>query len=358
MDISLMTVQKTPIWHPDSFLRKKPLLEKRLFIIKTIRSFFDDKGFWEVETPALQISPGMEPHIMAFQTAYEPNHIDDPKVNYYLHTSPEFAMKKLLVSGMEKIYQLAHTYRNGERSSKHHPEFTMLEWYRTGADYHALMEDCHQLILKIAQGLSIHSVHYDGQSCALDQGIEILSVSEAFLHYADIDLTLSLGDGMTVQRDILAAQALEKGMRVSAEHSWEDIFFMILLEKIEPRLGCERPTILSDYPASMAALSRRKSTDPRYAERFELYICGLELANAFSELTDPVEQEARFKADMDLKEKLYGVRYPIDPEFLDALKQGMPESAGIAMGVDRLVMLFAETTEIEDVLYVPLASHS
>lgn len=358
MDAELMTHQKTPVWHPDSFLRKRPFLEKRLFVMKAIRSFFDEQGFWEVETPALQISPGMEPHIMAFKTAYEPNHIDDPKIDYYLHTSPEFAMKKLLVSGMEKIYQLAHTYRNGERSSKHHPEFTMLEWYRAGADYHVLMEDCHQLLLKIAKGLTVHSVTYGNVTCALDQGIEILTVAESFMRYADIDLTLSLGDGVMVDREILAKQAIEKGMRVSADHSWEDIFFMVLLEKIEPYLGSGRPTILCDYPASMAALSRRQKTDARYAERFELYVCGLELANAFSELTDPAEQEARFKADMDLKEKLYGVRYPIDQEFLEALRYGMPESAGIAMGVDRLVILFAGATEIEDVLYVSLAIDS
>jgi lysyl-tRNA synthetase class 2 len=333
-------------WHPQHFQFKKENLEKRVQIIKGIRRFFDSKRFIEVETPALQVSPGLEPHLKAFKTCYEGWEASDSQ-DYYLHTSPEFAMKKLLTAGMHKIYQIASVFRNGERSKTHHPEFKMLEWYRAGEDYVAIMEDVEGLIVSLADVFEIDEIAYQSHVCNLRKGFERISVCEAFQKYAEIDLEDCLGD-----REALARQATDKWVRISDDDRWDDIFFKIFLEKIEPFLGVKNPCILYDYPISMAALSKMKLSDSRFAERFEVYICGLELANAFTELTDPIEQKRRFEKDMDLKERLYGERYPIDADFIKALEFGMPESAGIALGVDRLVMLFTGAEKIEDVLFL------
>lgn len=335
-------------WHPQQFQFKKDNLVKRVQIIKGIRRFFDSKRFIEVETPALQISPGLEPHLKAFKTCYEGWEGSDSQ-DYYLHTSPEFAMKKLLTAGMQKIYQIAPVFRNGERSETHHPEFKMLEWYRAGEEYTAIMEDVEGLIVSLADVFEIEEIAYKGHVCHLREGFDRITVCEAFQKYAGIDLEDCLGD-----REALARQAIDKWVRISDDDHWDDLFFKIFLEKIEPFLGVEKPCVLYDYPISMAALSKMKEADSRFAERFEIYICGIELANAFTELTDPVEQKKRFEKDMDLKEKLYGERYPIDQDFIKALEFGMPESAGIALGVDRLVMLFTGAEKIEDVLFLPV----
>ena len=334
-------------WLPHKFEDKKPYLLGRMQVIKTIRQHFDAQDFWEVETPILQTSPVMDTHIHAFDTALK--NIDlTHKDTLYLHTSPEFAMKKLMTAGLEKQYQIAHVFRNGEGSPLHSAEFTLLEWYRTHTDYTAMMEDCEALLRAVA--IALNTTHYRHKDHACDPfaGWQRLSVREAFLHYADIEIDDCLEDVAE-----FAKRITEQGIRVAEDDRWDDLFFRVMAEKIEPFLGMDVPCILYDYPASMASLSRRKPADTRYAERFELYVCGIELANAFSELTDPTEQRTRFEEEMDLKDKLYGERYPIDEDFMDALDHGLPESSGIALGVDRLAMLANGAEDISQVLWMP-----
>lgn len=345
-----------PSWHPERFAKRKPFLDVRQKVISSLRLVFKEEDFVEVETPALQISPGNETHLHAFRTEWRDIAGGSPLQTLYLHTSPEFAMKKLLVAGVPRLFQLAHAYRNGERSSRHHPEFTMLEWYRAGATTENIMKDCIKLVqaASMAAGRKIFSAN--GMTCDPFLVWDLLSVPDAFQRYAGIDLLATTPDPYAPNFILLAEQARAKGFRVVDGDSWDDIFFRIMGETIEPHLGKDRPVFLCDYPVSMAALARPKPEDPRLAERFELYLCGYELANAFGELTNPDEQERRFRADMDLKEKLYGERYPVDADFIAALRYGMPDSAGIALGVDRLVMLCAGTEDIDDVLWMPVAS--
>lgn len=338
-------------WHPERFSRKRPLLERRAALIRSVRSFFENREFLEVETPALQVSPGMEPHIQAFRT--ELLTADrQARSTRYLHTSPEFAMKKLLVAGMPRIYQMAHVFRNAEGSRLHAPEFTMLEWYRAGAGYRAIMEDCVNLLQEVARALSLECYRYDGRSADPFAPWEIISVCAAFETYAGFSLEPFLPESPETVRS-LAARVRALGLHTSPDDRWDDLFFRVFLEKIEPRLGMGRPTILYDYPASMAALARACPQDPRFAERFELYVCGVELANAFGELTDPAIQRARFEADMALKARLYGESWPIDGDFIAALEQGMPDSSGIALGIDRLALLATGAACVEEVLWCP-----
>ncbi len=313
------------------------------------RSFFMGRDFLEVETPVLQVSPGLEPHLMAFATELVAADQQSSRP-FYLHTSPEFAMKKLLAAGLPRIFQLAHVFRNGERASTHSPEFTMLEWYRTGA-YEAIIADTGALVRDLAAVAGKAVVSWRGIDCDLSVEPEIVTVQQAFAKFADgIDLLATVGD-----MPALIAQARRIGVRVGEGDRWDDLVLRILAERIEPRLGAGRPSFLSEYPVEMAALARVKSGNPMVAERVELYIAGVEIANGFGELTDAAEQRRRFIADMDLKEQLYGQRYPIDEEFLAALEHGMPDSAGMAVGFDRLVMLLAGAEQIDDVLWVPIA---
>lgn len=336
--------------------KKRAFLEQRDLALRALRSYFYTEDFNEVQTPALQISPGLEPHLQAFAT-----NLIDPvggrHLKLYLHTSPEFAMKKLLVGGMERIFQLAQVYRNRERSHTHHPEFCMLEWYRAGASYTEIMKDCENLLGACARAVKATRLTWKGETADPFQPFERLNVQDAFVKYAKIDLLATIDNPLHPSPTKLKEECQRLGIHTASDDSWEDLFFRVSLEKIEPHLGFGRPTILYDYPISLAALSRPKPGAEHLAERFELYVCGLELANAFGELTDPEVQRRRFEADMDKKEKLYGERYPIDEDFLAALKEGMPESAGIALGVDRLVMLLTGAEQIEDVLWVPVISY-
>jgi lysyl-tRNA synthetase class 2 len=347
-----MTMSAKPWWHPEAFERRRPALALRASVLAALRAFFAGQGFVEVETPCLQLSPGMEPHLMALATELtEPS---GRTQRLYLHTSPEFAMKKLLVAGAERIFQVARVWRDGERAPLHHPEFTLLEWYRAHASYETLMQDCEGLLRATASAAGIVELRHGPRRCNPKASAERLAVTEAFARYGGIDLLATAPDPRAPDASRLAEEARRAGLRVGERESWEDLFHRILLERIEPHLGEGAPTILYEYPLSQAALSRPSPRDPRVAERFELYACGLELANAFGELTDAAEQRRRFEADQALKERLYGVRYPIDEDFLAALEAGMPESAGIALGLDRLVMLLAGTERIEDVLWAPV----
>lgn len=336
------------------FSKKLPFLRQRGAIIRSIRAYFEGLGFDEVQTPALQVSPGMEPHLVAFET-----NLVDPVgrvgTKRYLHTSPEFAMKKLLASGLQKIFQISLVYRNQERSHTHHPEFSMLEWYRADEPYTELMNDCVELLRSCKFAASGKGpLTWKGVTCDPFLDFEKLSVQEAFLRYAEIDILSTIDNHQAPSPKALHEECKRLGVNTAPDDTWEDLFFRIFLEKIESRLGVGRPTFLYDYPISMAALSRPKAGAPHLAERFELYVCGLELANAFGELTDSAEQRKRFEADMDKKMKLYGIRYPIDEDFLSAVGE-LPECSGIALGVDRLVMLITGVDQIEDVLWVPVS---
>ena len=341
-----------PWWRPDRHARRRPNLLARAAILAAIRRFFAGRGFVEVETPALQVSPGLEPHLAAFETALAEPFRDGPVTPVYLHTSPEFAMKKLLAAGEEKIFQIARCYRNEERSPTHHPEFTMLEWYRAGASHTELWTDCEGLLAAAAEAAGAERLTRAGNSA--DPGAEWtrMSVCDAFALHAGIDLAATMDDPSDPA--LLAAAARAIGVWTGPKDSWEDVFFRIFLARVEPALGIGAPAILYDYPASMAALARL-GPDPRFAERFELFVCGLELANGYGELTDPAEQRARFEADRALRRRLRGAAYPVDEDFLAALESGLPDCAGIALGVDRLVMLAVGAERIEDVLWAPVA---
>lgn len=332
-------------WLPHNFESKRVYLEQRMEIVKSIRDFFDAQSFWEVETPVLQVMPGADVHIHGFKTQLLGVDLA-PKADMFLQTSPEFDMKKLMVAGVEQLYQICKVFRNAEGTSLHSPEFTMVEWYRTGEDYVAMMNDCQMLLRYLAMRMGVEEISYKGYVCDPVADFERLSVVEAFARYADIDLVLYLDD-----RDGFAEVIAARGIRVAADDRWDDLFFRVMADCIEPHLGMGAPTILCDYPAAMACLSKRRGDDPRFAERFELYICGVELANAFSELTDTKEQRTRFEADMLEKQALYGEAYPLDEEFLAALEHGLPECSGIALGVDRLVMLLCGAEDIEQVLW-------
>ncbi len=328
-------------------------------MIAATRRFFVERDFVEVETPALQISPGMEVHLKAFATELvEP--LGGGARRLYLHTSPEFAMKKLLAAGERRLFQLARVYRNAERGATHHPEFTLLEWYRAGADWTALMDDCEGLLraalAAAPAALSGGALHWQGRMCDPRSGFERISVAEAFQRHAGIDLLATAPDPLRPEPERLAAEARGIGIATGASDAWEDIFFRIFLARIEPHLGVGRPTIVHSYPASMAALARISAGDPRVCDRFELFVAGLELANAFGELTDAAEQRRRFEADMARKHALYGERFPIDEDFIAAVGRLPPDTAGIALGFDRLVMLATGAAHLDEVLWAPVVS--
>lgn len=335
-------------WMAHHFSKRRAVLEQRSDIIHALRCFFKELDFTEVQTPVLQACPVMDAHIHGFKTQIlGVDRLDSRSL--YLQTSPEFDMKKLLVAGMERIYQICPVFRNAEASPRHVSEFTMLEWYRAGADYRDIMDDCINLLRYVAAAADINTFCFKDSRCDPFAQWKKISVSEAFVQYADIELDRCIGD-----LAYFKAQAQNIGVRLVQSDQWDDIFHAIMADKIESFLGVGAPTILYDYPVSMAGLSRVKDGNPRYAERFELYVCGMELANAFSELTDAAEQRRRFAAEMDAKDRLYGERYPADDAFFAALDYGMPESGGIALGVDRLVMLITGADDIEDVLWAPV----
>ena len=341
-------------WRPEVFAQRRPALEMRARALGAVRAYFAARDFTEVETPCLQVSPGMEPHIMALATELS-GPFGQGRRRLYLHTSPEFAMKKLLVAGIPRLFQIARVWRDGERSPIHHPEFTLLEWYRAPASYEDLMADCAGLLEAAASAAGVAEVGRRGRRCNPFAAARRLTVAEAFASFCGIDLLATAPDPWAPDAARLAAEARRIGVHVGERDSWEDVFHRLMLERVEPHLGEGAPAILCEYPLSLAALSRPSPRDPRVAERFELYVCGLELANAFGELTDAAEQRRRFEADQALKEGLYGVRYPVDEDFLAALEAGMPESAGAALGLDRLVMLLAGAETIEEVLWAPVA---
>jgi elongation factor P--(R)-beta-lysine ligase len=340
-------------WRPDRFAARRRRLDQRGRILGAVRSFFATHGYVEVDTPALQVSPGLEPHLRAFKTELHDPHTGRA-AERYLHTSPEFAMKKLLVAGVPRIWQLAHVFRDGERSATHHPEFAMLEWYRAGASYRDLMDECEALVHACQDAAGAETFHWRGRTADARRPWQRLGVADAFREHCGLDLLATAPDPLAPDVERLTAAARHLGIAPHPGDDWEALYFRIFLDRIEPVLGLGAPTILYDYPLSMAALSRRSPSDPRLAERFEVYICGLELANAFGELTDAAEQRRRFLADQTKKQALYGETYPSDEDFLAALDHDLPTCAGIALGFDRLVMLLTGAEDIEDVLWAPV----
>ena len=337
-------LRPAPPWRPDRFDARKPFLLARGRILNAVRQWFQAEGFLEVDTPALQVSPGMEPTLKPFETTLE--EIDGEARLMGLHTSPEFAMKKLLAAGAGPIFQIAHVFRNGERSATHHPEFSMLEWYRPGAGWRAIADDTCTLI-QVAANAAHPLTPLPG--FAPDGPVEHLSVKAAF--------ETAMGfDPMPIQDDIAAIRTATEtaGIRTSPDDSWDDIFFRGLLNRIELGLAAAAPVVLHSYPARMAALAQLDAADPLVAERFEVFAGGMELANGFGELTDAAEQRARFEKDQADIRAAGGDR-AIDEDFLDALAHGLPESAGAAMGFDRLVMLATGASHINDVLWLPVA---
>lgn len=347
-----MSAQETsPWWSPERHRDRRPFLMARGAVTRAVRRWFEDQGFTETEVSALQVSPGNEAHLHAFAT--QALTIDGQSRTLYLHTSPEFAAKKLLAAGETQIFELARVWRNCERGPLHSPEFTMLEWYRAAAPYEALMADCAALLALAAEAAGTRVMAFRGGDANPFAEPERLTVAEAFARYAGVDLMASIAADGATDREALAAAATARGLRVAADDTWADIFSRIVAGEVEPRLGFGRPTILYEYPVAEAALARPKVGDPRVAERFELYVCGVELANAFGELTDPVEQRRRFEAEMAEKARVYGETYPLDEDFLAALGR-MPPASGAAMGFDRLAMLAAGATHIDQVLWAPV----
>ncbi|MGH6838205.1 MAG: EF-P lysine aminoacylase EpmA [Methylocella sp.] len=336
-------------WQPRVHRDRRPFLIGRAKMIEAARGFFSAQSFIEMDTAILQLSPGNAAHISAFQT--EMLEDSGAKSKLYLHTSPEFAAKKLLAAGEERIYSFAHVFRNRERGRLHHPEFTMLEWYRAGESYQRLIEDCMGLLARTVAAAGSRDLRYGGHVADPFEEPEILTVAEAFDRYGGIDLLATL-KGSEPDREALAAAARNHGIRTIADDSWSDIFSKVLSVKIEPQLGHGRPAILMDYPASEAALAKLQE-DKRFAERFELYACGIELANGFGELTDAVVQRQRFETEMAERRRIYGEAYPIDEDFLQALAI-MPEASGIALGFDRLAMLATGASHIEQVVWTPV----
>ena len=344
-------LQKSPWWRPDRHADRRPFLLARGRIQAAIRRWFESEGFTEVDTAALQVSPGNETHLHAFATELIGS--DGTRRPLYLHTSPEFACKKLLAAGEEKFFTFAPTFRNRERGALHHPAFTMLEWYRANEPYERLIDDCATRLRLAAEAAGTTTLAYGSRSADPFAMPERLTVAEAFTQFAGIDLLATL-DGEAGNRNALAQAAAGAGIKTAPDDTWADIFSRVLVEKIEPAIGNGRATLLTAYPAVQAALARRGASDPRVAERFELYACGVELANAFGELTDPAEQRRRFEIEMAEKQRIYGERYPVDEDFLAALAH-MPPASGAALGFDRLVMLATGASRIEQVVWTPLA---
>ncbi len=347
-----MESAETPWWRADVLADRRPFLAARGRIVAAIRGFFAERDFVEVETPILQRSPGNEVHLSAFAT--ERIAPDGCRDRLYLHTSPEFACKKLVAGGVPRLFTLAKVFRNGERSRLHHPEFTMLEWYRANETYDTLIDDCSALMRLAAAAAGTDVLGFDGETVDPAAPVERVSVAEACRRHG-IDVLATLADPDRPDREMLAAMARAAGVRVAGDDTWSDVFTRILVDRVEPAVGRGRAAALTEYPAPEAALARRKPGDPRVAERFELFACGVELANAFGELTDADEQRRRFTADMDEKQRRYGERYPVDEDLLAAVA-AMPPTSGIALGLDRLVMLATGARRIEDVLWAPVAA--
>jgi lysyl-tRNA synthetase class 2 len=337
-------------------LKENPELWQRYWvreqIIDAIRTYFKGRGFHEVQTPLLLPTPSTEPFLEVFQTELKDNL--DHKWPAFLPTSPEYALKKLLAAGSGSIFEITKSFRNGEgESSRHNPEFTILEWYEVGGDYMSVLKDLERMVECVGEQLNrstnkpLNHLSYQGKEYDLTSPWEKISVAEAFLKYAGIETETMLDEAK------LKAAAQAKGYQVEAETTWEEIWNQIIANEIEPKLGVGKPTVMYDFPLAQAVLAKKKASDPRFAERWEMYLGGLEIANCFSELTDWREQEQRCMENLEERKKMSKTAFPMDQDFIEALQEGMPESGGIAVGIDRLVMLMTDAARIEEVVFFP-----
>ena len=342
--------ESPPFWLPRAHASRRSFLRARGQITTALRVWFTARDFVEVETAALQVSPGNETHLHGFATELiGPGGERRP---LYLRTSPEFACKKLLAAGEIRLFEFAHVFRNRERGALHHPEFTMLEWYRANEPYETLMEDCAALMAEAARAAGAKQFTFRGKTIDPFAVPERVTVAEAFERHAGVDLLATVSGGQG-DRGKFAAAAVKAGVTMTADDSWGDIFSRIIAERVDPHLGVGRATLLYEYPLPLAALARAKPGSDKVAERFELYACGVELANAFGELTDVAEQRTRFETAIAEKERIHGERDPVDEDFLAALP-AMPQACGIALGFDRLVMLTTGAQHIEQVIWTPV----
>jgi lysyl-tRNA synthetase class 2 len=339
----------SPWWDQARYGDRKPFLRGRAAITTAARAWFTARGFVEVETGILQISPGNETHLHAPSTRLTVP--SGEQLTRYFRTSPEFACKKLLAAGEDRIVEFARVFRDRERGDLHLPEFTMLEWYRANESYETIIDDCTALITEAARTVGTKNFSFRGKIVDPFAVAEQLTVSDAFRKFAGIDLLATIVNGRP-EREALATAA-SRCVTVADDDTWSDIFSKILVARVEPELGHGRLTVLYEYPAPEAALARVKPSDPRVAERFEIYACGVELANGFGELTDPREQRHRFVEAMDEKERRYGERYPLDEDFISAVAH-MPPASGVALGFDRLVMLATGATRVDQVVWTPM----
>lgn len=336
--------------HPE--LLDQYLVREQVYV--GIRQFFTQQDFHEVETPYLVAHPGTEPYLDFFSTQINlQTDAKDLQKQLYLITSPELQMKKLVVAGLTKVFQLGKSFRNHEGlSSFHNPEFTILEWYRSQANYTDIMTDCEQLmthLIKMIRGGDGEELIYQNRKLEMSLPWLRISVSAAFQKYAEI------GQQTLLDEDLLRAAATKKGYAQAQTATWEEVYNQIFLNEIEPALAqLNRPIFVTDYPLSQAALSKKKTDDPRFAERFELYLGGIELANAFTELTDPIENEQRAQADMRERSRLGKPTYQFDEDYIQALEIGLPPTGGIALGVDRLIMLLADVKSIQETMFFPM----
>ncbi len=333
-------------------LHRDPALFERYYIreklVKAVRSYFETERFHEVDTPLLIANPPAESYLEIFETTLLDRHRNARPA--YLSTSPETSLKKLMVAGIGNCYALTKSFRNMERQSNtHNPEFTILEWYRTGAAYTEIMADIERLILRMQEAVRPGSalLSYQGHVVDLTPPWERLTVADAFQKWAAVDFDVFL------RMDRARSIAQGKGYRVETDTTWEELYNQIFLNEIERHLGYGKPTILYEFPGVMGALARKKPSDPRFAERFEFYIAGLELGDCYQELTDWKEQESRFREELSEIRRLGRTEYEYDRDFIEALKEGLPDSSGIAVGFDRLVMLFADLPRIQDALFFP-----
>ncbi|CAH0302027.1 EF-P lysine aminoacylase EpmA [Roseomonas sp. CECT 9278] len=338
----------TAPWMPERLAARLPFLDRRAALTAATRAFFTARGYREVETPCLVPAPGAEVHIRAFATSYDPHLGAGSPRALWLRTSPELAIKKLLAGGAGPVFELARVWRNGEHSARHAPEFTMLEWYRPGLSFDALMDEAEAYLRAVCPPV----VEHDGVRTDLALPFERLTMADAFARHCNgLDILATEGDTAR-----LHAAATAAGYPPRPDESWEDLFFRLLLERIEPAIGRARATFLTHWPAPQAALARRDPADPRAALRFELFAGGIELANAFDELTDATEQRARFHDANETRRAITGDHgWDIDEDFIAALSQGLPPTAGIALGFDRLAMLASGAPRIDDVLWLPLS---
>jgi lysyl-tRNA synthetase class 2 len=344
----------SPWWTPARHADVRPFLLARGAITRVVRTWFEEQGFVEVETGILQVSPGNETHLHAPRTKLR--RADGARTTRYLRTSPEFAAKKLLAAGETRIFEFARVFRDRERGELHLSEFTMLEWYRADTTYDTVMADAVVVIAQAAQATGIGQFSFRGSVADPFGEPELVTVAAAFGRFASIDLFATIREDGASDRDRLAAAARER-VRITDDDTWSDIFSKVLVEHVEPNLGRGRLTILFEYPVAEAALARAKPSDPRVAERFEIYACGVELANGFGELTDARELRRRFSQAMDEKQRRYGERYPLDEDFLEAVAS-MPQASGVALGFDRLVMLASGALRVDQVLWTPPAGEA